>query len=250
MLLGGFVGWALRRRGRALIDLLLLRHWPLASSSLLLFLSGITLYGAMLLLPLYFQQLRGTTLLHAGLLLIPQGIGTLLSRPLAGRLSDTIGPRWLVATGFTIVAVGTLPFAYAGTTTGYPLIAVALLVRGVGLGAVTMPLMALGFRGLQRPQIPDASIITRIAQQVGGSFGIAVLAVILTSTLTTATTPARLEHAFHQSFWWAFGFTAAGILLSLTCPAQCRTRRKRFRLLPAATLGRRFAPARSQHAVY
>lgn len=218
VLLGGFVAWALRRRARALVDLLLLKHWPLASSALLLFLSGITLYGAMLLLPLYFQQLRGTTVLQAGLLLIPQGLGTLLSRPQAGRLSDTMGARWLVATGFTIVAIGTLPFAFAGAHTSYMLLMAALLVRGVGLGAVTMPLMALGFRGLERAQVPDASIITRIAQQVGGSFGTAVLAVILTSTLTAAASPAALEGAFRQSFWWALGFTAVGILISLALP--------------------------------
>ncbi|HEX7658693.1 MAG TPA: MDR family MFS transporter [Pseudonocardiaceae bacterium] len=220
VLLGGFVAWALRRRARALIDLLLLKHWPLASSSLLLFLSGITLYGAMLLLPLYFQELRGTSVLQAGLLLIPQGVGTFLSRQVAGRLSDTMGARWLVATGFAIVAIGTLPFAFAGANTSYLLLMAALLVRGVGLGAVTMPLMALGFRGLQRSQVPDASIISRIAQQVGGSFGTAVLAVILTSTLTAAVSPVALEGAFRQSFWWALGFTAAGMLISLALPGS------------------------------
>ena len=56
---------------------------------------------------------------------------------------------------------------------------VALFVRGFGLGAVTMPLMAVAFLGLEHEEVPDASIITRIAQQVGGSFGTAVLAVIL-----------------------------------------------------------------------
>jgi len=218
VLLGAFVAWTLRGRVHPLVDLLLLRHWPLASSSLLLFLSGFTLYGAMLLLPLYFQQLRGTTVLEAGLLLIPQGLGTLLSRSMAGRLSDTIGARWLVATGFVIVGLGTLPFALAGARTSYVLLMAALLVRGVGLGAVTMPLMALGFRGLEHSQVPDASIITRIAQQVGGSFGTAVLAMILTGTLTAATSPDALAGAFRQSFWWALCFTAAGILISLTLP--------------------------------
>jgi EmrB/QacA subfamily drug resistance transporter len=220
ILLGAFVAWALRRRGRALVDLMLLKHWPLASSSLLLFLSGITLYGAMLLLPLYFQLLRGTSVLQAGLLLIPQGVGTFLSRREAGRLSDTVGPRWLVASGFAIVGLGTLPFVVAGGQTSYLLVMAALLVRGIGLGAVTMPLMALGFRGLERSQVPDASIISRIAQQVGGSFGTAVLAVILTGTLTAATTPGALADAFRHSFGWALAFTALGIVLSFALPSE------------------------------
>lgn len=216
VLLAAFALWALRRRARALVDLLLLRHWPLASSALLLFLSGIALYGAMLLLPLYFQQERGATVLQAGLLLIPQGVGTLLSRSSAGRLSDTTGARWLVVAGFAIVAVGTVPFAFAGAGTSTVLLMAALLVRGVGLGVVTMPLMALGFRGLAPSQVPDASIITRVAQQVGGSLGTAVLAVVLTSGVAG---PAGAGAAFHRAFWWALGFTVVGIVVAFALPA-------------------------------
>jgi MFS family permease len=220
VLLAGFVAWALHRRGRALVDLLLLRHRPLASASLLLFLSGVTLYGAMLLMPLYFQELRGTTALEAGLLLVPQGLGTLASRSLAGRLSDTMGARSLAVTGFLVVLVGTVPFAFADAGTNEWLLMAALLVRGIGLGTVTVPLMALGFRGLERHEVPDASIITRIAQQVGGSFGTAVLAVVLTGATAVGATAGATTGAFQQSFWWAIGFTAAGVLVSFALPGR------------------------------
>jgi EmrB/QacA subfamily drug resistance transporter len=222
VLLAAFTGWALHRRGRALVDVVLLRHWPLASAALGLFLTGITLYGAMLLLPLYFQELRGTTVLTAGLLLIPQGLGTLASRPLAGRLSDRMGARWLAVAGFCIALLGTLPFALAGVHASYLVLMAALLVRGFGLSLVMVPLMALAFRGLQRDEVPDASIITRIGQQVGGSFGTAVLAVILTAATATATSTTALAGAFQQSFWWATGFAAAGVVLSLALPGKLR----------------------------
>ncbi|WP_019932235.1 MDR family MFS transporter [Nocardia sp. BMG111209] len=223
VLLAVFAAWALARGDRALVDLLLLRHWSLASASLLLFLSGITLYGAMLLMPLYFQDLRGATALQAGLLLIPQGVGTFVSRSLAGRLFDTVSPRLLTAGGFSIVLAGTLPFALAGAHTGEWLLTAGLLVRGIGLGVATIPLMALGFRGLDRHEVPDASIVTRIAQQVGGSFGTAVLAVILTGAMTTAGSATELTAAFRQSFWWAIGFTAAGVLIALILPGRVAT---------------------------
>lgn len=232
VLLAAFVVWALRRGAEALLDLALLRHWPLASSSLLLFLSGITLYGAMLLLPLYFQQLRGMTPLMAGVLLIPQGVGTFLSRSIAGRLSDTMSARWLAVAGFAIVATGTLPFAFATGQTSETWLMAALLVRGFGLGAVTVPLMALGFRGLQRSEIPDASIITRIATQLGGSFGGAVLTVILTGTVAGATTAAAVTAGFQQSFWWAMGFTVAGMLISLALPGRLPDQGGRPRTAP------------------
>lgn len=232
VLMAGFAAWALRRQGSALVDVRLLKHWPLASTALLLFLSGITLYGAMILLPLYFQELRGTTVLMAGVLLIPQGLGTLASRALAGKLSDTMGARPLVLAGFLIVLLGTLPFGFADATTNEWWLMGALFVRGIGLGVVTIPLMALGYRGLERSAVPDASIITRIASQVGGSFGVAVLAVILVGAGPAASSTASLASGFQKSFWWATAFAGVGVLISLALPGR----------LPDATAASRHVP--------
>lgn len=218
-LLIAFGGWSGRRRSRALVDLSLLRHWPLASSALLLFLSAIALYGAMLLMPLYFQQVRGLSVLTTGLLLIPQGVGSLASRSMAGRLSDTMGSRWLVVIGFLLAGVATIPFAFADASTGELGLMCWLLVRGAGLGIVTVPLMALGFRGMPRADIPDASIITRVAQQLGGSFGTAALAVVLIAAQTAVDEVTRV-HAFQIAFWWAIGFTAVGMLTALVLPGR------------------------------
>jgi EmrB/QacA subfamily drug resistance transporter len=218
VLLIGFIGWALRRRGRALVDVQLLRHRPLAASASLLFLSGAALYGAMLLLPLSFQELRGTDALGAGLLLIPQGLGTLLSRSTAGKLNDNFGARIVALVGFLLVGMATVPFAFAGAETNKWWLMTALFVRGVGLGAVTIPLMAVGFVGLQRDEMPHASIITRIAMQIGGAVGVAVLAVILQAAITSV----GPVQAFHQSFWWAVGFTGLAVVLSFLLPGRPR----------------------------
>jgi EmrB/QacA subfamily drug resistance transporter len=216
VLLAGFVGWALRRRDGALVDLRLLRHRPLAASASLMFLTGASLYGAMLLLPLSFQELRGTDALGAGLLLIPQGVGSLLSRSIAGRLNDRIGGRAVALVAFAVVGVATVPFAFAGAATPEWVLMAALLVRGIGLGAVFIPLMAVGFVGLAKEEVPHASIVTRIAQQLGGAAGTAVLAVILQGAGATA----GPEEAFQQAFWWAVGFTAVSVVLSLLLPGR------------------------------
>jgi EmrB/QacA subfamily drug resistance transporter len=221
-LLIGFVFWAIHRRERALIDVRLFRHRPLTSSTLLLFLCGISLYGAMLLLPLYLQEVRDFDVLTIGLLLIPQGVGTLLSRALAGRLSDRFGARWVAIVGFTIVLLGTLPFAFTDATTSVWVLMAALLLRGVGLGAVTIPIMAVAFEGLEHQEIPEASIVTRIAIQVGGSFGIAALAVVLQTAAVGATSIGDAVHAFNISFWWAIGFTAVAVGLSFLLPNHVR----------------------------
>ncbi|WP_134742047.1 MDR family MFS transporter [Nocardioides sp. 503] len=217
VLLGGFVAWALHRGERALIDVRLLRHRSVATSSALLLLTGVALYGAMLLLPLYWQQVRGEDALHAGLLLVPQGIGALASRSLAGRLTDSIGGRWVALAGFAVITLGTIPFAFADEHTSTWWLMATLVVRGFGLGAVVIPLMTGAYVGLQRHEMPDASILTRVAQQLGGSLGIAVLAMILAHSVTDA---GGVISGFHAAFWWATGLSGLAVALSLALPAR------------------------------
>ena len=216
-LVAAFVPWASARGARALVDVRLFRHRPLASASILLFLTGAALYGALLLLPLYWQQLRGDSALDAGLLIIPQGAGALLSRRLAGRLTDTIGPRWVGFVGFAIATAATVPFAFVALDTSDVLLMAALLIRGVGIGTATIPLAGTAYLGLPGPDVPSASIITRVMQQVGGSMGTAVLAVILQTAATGSADPA---HAFREAFWWTVGFTTLAVPLCLLLPGR------------------------------
>jgi EmrB/QacA subfamily drug resistance transporter len=223
-LTAAFAGYALRlagRHGQPLVDLSVLSRRPVASASAVLFFSGFSLYGAMLLLPLYYQEVRGASALTAGLMLVPQGVGTLLSRGLAGRLTDRIGGRLVAVAGFAIVAAATVPFALAGLHTNAWLLSLCLVVRGFGLGAVTIPVMAVAFLGLDKEQIAHSSVITRTVQQVGGSFGTAVLAVILSGAVTAH--HGNLVTGFDQAFWWATGFSAVAVLLSFWLPTAPRT---------------------------
>jgi EmrB/QacA subfamily drug resistance transporter len=220
-LLVAFARHAVRRNDDALVDVRLLTHRPLLSASVLTFLSGAALYGGMLLLPLYWQDVHGTNALRAGLLLAPQGLGALLSRRLAGGLTDRIGARYVALGGFAIVGLATVPFALASADTSEWWLMTVLVVRGFGLAAVMVPLTAGAFIGLRHDEIPHAGIITRVAQQLGGSFGAALLAVILDDALRRHTASAALTaNAFDHAFWWAVGFTAAALLLSLMLPGR------------------------------
>jgi EmrB/QacA subfamily drug resistance transporter len=218
-LLAAFACYALRK-SHPLVEVRLLARRPVASSSAVLFFSGFSLYGAMLLLPLFYQDVRGTTALAAGVMLVPQGIGMVLSRTVAGSNIDKFGSRILAVGGFVIVAAATVPFAFAGPHTNGWLLALWMVSRGFGLGAVTMPVMVAGYIGLDKQQIPHSSVLTRTAQQIGGSFGTAVLAVILQSAV--AAHPGALADAFHVAFWWSVGFSAVAVLLSLWLPGAQR----------------------------
>lgn len=217
-LIGGFAAWALSRAG-SLVDLRLFRHRPLASAASLSFLGGITLYGAMLL-PLYWQQVRGEDALGAGLLLIPQGVGAFVARTRAGHCTDRIGPRWVAFAGFALATAATVPFAFAGAGTSKVLLMAALLVRGIGMGAAMVPLNGAAYIGLGHQEIPDASIIARVAQQLGGSVGTAVLAIVLQHTVGDARTPAALADGFGDAFWWSVAFSVVAVPLCLLLPGR------------------------------
>lgn len=201
VLLVAFTAHALRAGPAALVDLRLFRVRSFAASASLLFLAGLSLYGALLLLPLYYQDVRGRGALAAGMLLVPQGLGTLLTR-WVGPYIDRVGARPIVLAGTAVAALGTLAFTQAGAHTGYLVLSLALVVRGAGLGAATIAMVAGAYQGIPPESVAQASGATRIMQQIGGSFGTAVLAVILQHGLS-----AHPVAAFHHAFWWAFGFT-------------------------------------------
>src|SRR3954451_24176180 len=178
-LLVAFTVHALRTRVEPLIDVRLFRARSFTASAGLMFLGGLSIFGSMVVLPLYYQQARGQSALDAGLALAPQGVGMMIALAIAGRLADRMAPRPIVLVGMALATAGTLPYALVGPGTSELALGLALVVRGAGLGAILVPAMTAGYRDLRPEAIPRATSAVRSIQQVGASFGTAVLAVIL-----------------------------------------------------------------------
>jgi EmrB/QacA subfamily drug resistance transporter len=232
VLISAFVLHALRRRLQPLIDLRLFRTRGFSAAAATTFLLGTAVFGAMILLPLYFQVVRGHGALGAGLLVAPQGLGAAAAMPIAGRLTDRIGARWVVLAGVCAALLGTAPLTALGPHTPLPWLALTLVVRGVGIGGAMMPAMAAAYATLSRDAVPRATSALNIVQRVGGSVGTAVLAVILQSRIQAAIPGAagagggieglpsgvrtqvagKLARAFSETFWWALGLTALALL--------------------------------------
>jgi EmrB/QacA subfamily drug resistance transporter len=220
ILLAGFVVHALRMRGEPILDLRLLRVRGFASSSAIMFASGISLFGALLLLPLYYQQARGASPLQAGLLLAPQGLGTMAAMVIAGRLSVRFPPRPVALFGMALLTLATLPFA-AWPHASEALLSLALVVRGAGLGLALVPVMTASYIGLPDAAIPRATTGVRIFQQVGGALGTAILAVLLQHHLGGGSDAAD---AFGATFWWSVGLTAVAFVPAATLPGRAAVR--------------------------
>jgi hypothetical protein len=184
---------------KPLVSLAALRIRSYAAACAVLFLAGLSLYGPLLLLALYYQQIQGKSVIITGLLLVPQGVGSLVPRTIAG----------------------TLAYTQAGPHTSQWLLAASLLVRGAGLAGVTIAVMAGAFQGVLREEVPDAASTTRIVLQVGGSFGAAVLAVILAHEFThEVATAAAHATAFNIAFWWSIGFSVLALVPAFLLPSK------------------------------
>jgi hypothetical protein len=136
-----------------------------------------------------------------------------------------------------------LAYTQAGDRTPYVLLAVALLVIGLGIGSTIMPCMAAAFQGLPREQTPAATSVLNVIQRVSGTIGTALLAVFLQRAIATraprehgglqqmATLPhgqhvhlaPALAHAFGSTFWIAVGLIAAGLIPAVLLPGRPRT---------------------------
>jgi MFS family permease len=186
----------------------------------MMFLSGVTLFGALFLLPLYYQQARGASALQAGLLLAPQGVGVALGALGAGRLVDKMGVnvRLVALIGMVLLTVATVPYVFATAHTSEALLSVVLVIRGAGLGLVLIPVTTAAYIGLPHSAIPSATTGVRIFQQTGGALGTAILAVILQHAISATRNPYVIAHAFDTTFAWVLGLTVLSFVPALPLP--------------------------------
>ncbi len=132
-LCGGFVVHG-RGLGRdALLDLGLLADRGFRACATLAASFGALMFGMLFLLPLYWESIRGATPLEAGLLMVPQGIGSLISLLVVGRLADRHGSRTVVLVGLVVASLATIPFVLADEST--PVAPAARRPRAAGDGA-------------------------------------------------------------------------------------------------------------------
>jgi len=190
----GFVGLVLVvlfvfhafRPEHPLIDLRLFKNKQLTLSTTAMFIFAVAFFGAGLLYPSYFLQVRGNSTLHAGELMAPQGFGAMLTMPLAGVLADRTAIRNIVAPGLVLIVGGMTVFTQVDPHTSYVLLLGALFVAGLGMGLTMMPLFTAALQTLAGPTIARGSTLMNITQQIASSVGAAVMSVVLTNEIKSS----------------------------------------------------------------
>ncbi|MGW6194506.1 DHA2 family efflux MFS transporter permease subunit [Kribbella sp. NPDC055110] len=185
VLMATFV-WHSFRPQHPLLDLRLFRDRNLTVSIITMFLFAAAFFGGLLLVPTYFQQIRGESTLHAGLLVAPQGLGAMVTMPIAGRLVDKIPVGRIVPFGIAGIVIGMFGLTQITATTPYIAIIAMLVVMGFGMGGTMMPLFTTALRTLSGAQVARGSTLLNISQQIASSCGVATMSVILTNQLNNS----------------------------------------------------------------
>ncbi|GAA3651579.1 MDR family MFS transporter [Streptomyces chitinivorans] len=205
------------RRGAAVVDFGLFRDRPFTASTTIALLNNFGLYGAVVLVPMFFQQAGGKSPLAAGTIMVAQGVGAAVAVLLVGRLIDAkSNPRALVLFGLLLVAAGLTAFALTDSASAGPVLLGALFVQGIGLALTASPIMVTLYHSLPPASVPAATTANAISQQLGGAIGTAVIALLLQHYLSSGNDVAS---AFQAVFWWALAFVVATALPALFLPA-------------------------------
>jgi EmrB/QacA subfamily drug resistance transporter len=169
-----------------LLDLRLFRNRDLRAATTTMFLFGAAFFGGLLLVPTYFQLVRGQSTLNAGLLVAPQGIGAMVTMPIAGALSDRIPVGRIVPFGLVLITGGMFALTQVTSTISYTTLIAILFVMGLGMGMTMMPIMTSALRTLAASEVARGSTLLNIVQQIASSVGVAIMSVILTNNLKSS----------------------------------------------------------------
>ena len=174
-----------------LLQLSLFRDSTFSWAMVLSFVVVTAMFGTMLLLPLYLQEVHGYDAIETGLLLLPQAAMAAVSMPLGGYLTDRLGPKWVVATGLVLLTIGSVVLAQIHYNSSNWLVVGALMLRGFAMGFAMMPTMSAAMARVPRRYTSRASSITNTFQRVSSSVGIAILVTVLAAQFATAAAQRR-----------------------------------------------------------
>jgi DHA2 family multidrug resistance protein len=175
------VWWELSPRNQhPVVDFRVLHNRTLSASIFLFVTLGFGLYGGVFLFPMFAQGILHFTPTETGLAMLPGGIATGASALICGFLLNgrkpLVDPRILIAGGITLFAVSMWKMGHLSTAAGEADVRAALLVRGFGLGMLFTPINNVAYASLEPHEAQQAAGLINLSRQLGGSFGIAVLA--------------------------------------------------------------------------
>jgi DHA2 family multidrug resistance protein len=164
-----------------MIDLRLLGNYNFGISTLVMFLFGIGMFGSTFLLPLYLQNSLGYTALQSGSVFLPVGIIQGIVAPISGYVSGKINAKIPIIVGIVLMSFSFYLNSHLSFLTEHSAIMLPLYLRGFGMGVIYSALLAVSLIDIPKEKMAQASGINNVVRQLGGSFGVAILATFLST---------------------------------------------------------------------
>ena len=180
-LMVAFVFYSFRPK-HPLLDLRLFHNRNLTVSIITMFIFAAAFFGGLLLVPQFLQQVQGETPLRRGWLVAPQGLGAMLTMPIAGSLVDRIPVGRIVPFGLLLIIGGMFTLTQIeADSSHWGLVIPTLFVMGLGMGGTMMPIFTTALKTLTAHEVARGSTLLNITQQIASSVGVATLSVVLTN---------------------------------------------------------------------
>jgi EmrB/QacA subfamily drug resistance transporter len=178
VLVGAFVAWELRASA-PMLPMRFFRSAAFSLSNVASFLMFLGMFGSIFLLAQFFQTVQGYSPLGSGLRILPWTLAPMFIAPVAGALSDRISPKRIIGTGLTLQAIALAWIALVSTpTVSYSTLIAPFVVAGVGMALFFAPVANVVLSAVRRDEEGQASGVNNAIRELGGVFGVAVLAAI------------------------------------------------------------------------
>jgi MFS transporter, DHA2 family, multidrug resistance protein len=164
-----------------LMDLKLLSNRNFGTSTILVFIFGLGMFGSTFLMPLYLQNSLGYTALQAGSVFLPVGIIQGIMSPISGKIADKFNVKIMLVIALFLFAFSFYINTKLSFLTERQYVMTSLYLRGFSLGLIFTPLSSVAIIEIPREKMAQAAGLSNIVRQLGGSFGVAILATLLTT---------------------------------------------------------------------
>jgi MFS family permease len=162
-----------------MVDFKFFRSRTFLGSSLVAFIVTFAMLSQFFFLALYMQNILHYSPLQAGIRFLPSTLLIIVMGPLAGRLTDRVGPRPLMTLGLAVVATSIFIQSHIGVHTGYGLLLPGFILMGIGMGLVMSPMSTAAMNAVDRTKAGVASGVLSMSRMVGGTFGVAVMGALI-----------------------------------------------------------------------
>jgi EmrB/QacA subfamily drug resistance transporter len=188
--------WLERVQRVPMLDLGLFRNPTFAGANTVILLVALAMFGVFFFVSLYMQNILGYSAVQTGAAFLPLTVLIILIAPLAGRLSDRIGSRWLMTSGMVLIGFHLLSFSRLGTDESFWNLLPPLLIGGVGMGLTMTPSAAAAVRSVPVDKAGIGSAVLNAFRQVGGSLGIALIGAIIAAEIGDRRSPEAFVDGF------------------------------------------------------